>query len=175
MVTMTLLGMIVGALCFRIRGDALVGELVGGPASHIGRLIWALPLATVALAANPDWRLLALIPALFIGAIPGWYDGISISAARMAQFPKHLGIMTLRGVFWTGPAGLVMWWAGVHWQFGLIGAIAGPIYFLASVLDDDLKIGPLWISDHDGFVNVPLAEILFGMVCGGAIVIGCIA
>lgn len=162
--------MVCGA-AFRIRGDSIVADITGNPHSTaLGRAVWSMAAGLItAIFATHNPLIAALsVVALYLGTFPGWYGGIAFSGKDPDAF-KHGAILFARGLWWVAPL------APVCWQFTgadnmlwlLLAAPACPIaYGLASMCDFNLRIGSVWVSSHDGNVNVVLGECFFGAALG---------
>lgn len=150
---------LLGAITFRVRGSALWDEITG-TGTIGGRLQYAAILMLAALAFKGDWRLLLLLPALWIGCLPAWF-GHGLVPADL----RRLAMNALRGVLWLMPAGLLLWGLGYEdgWMLCVVGAASGPVYWLAYRI-------PFWRLDLAGHVVVgpgtELAELGFGAWIG---------
>jgi hypothetical protein len=169
---------IVCAVAFRLRGDAIVARVMGMvSATWAGRLLWSLIGTIVLFKSAHHPAMLAAVPLLFIGCVPGWYDGIKFGAGD-PDAVLHGFILIVRGVVWLAPAVPLVWWANgpVH---ALALALAGPAcaiaYGVASLITVQVRIGELYLSSHDGKVNVPLGECLFGASMGAILTMGGVA
>lgn len=132
-------GALLGAACFRLRGDVFISKLLGVKnATNIGRLVWALPLSLLAVMAIGDWRLLWLVPALFLGSTFGWYSAMDLARGE-GSYWRDFAVLILRGLVWTAPAGVVLWWLGLPWWFGLAGAFCPLAYEIGWIIEDRTK------------------------------------
>lgn len=152
-------GAFAGAALFRLRGDVLISKLLGVKnATTEGRLAWAIPMAGLAALAAGDWRLLALAPALFLGSVFGWW-GKSMDLARgEGKYWSDFAWLAARGSMWTLPAGLVLWWLGHPWWFGLVGITCPLAYEIGWRIEDKAKTQ-----------GAPY-ETVFGAVLGAALI-----
>lgn len=138
-----------GAILNRIRGGWLsVGS------TTIGRLIWAgLGLAAAAWAWDP-W-LLWLVPALYLGAVPGNPYGIDMGRHDGAWLKDTIAMLG-RGIVWVAPTAFVLYGLGYDWRALAVVGFLCPMAYEAG-----------WrIRPRNG---VEAAEIVFGGLVGGAI------
>jgi hypothetical protein len=125
--------------------------------------VWAIPLPILASFAASDWRLLALAPALFIGATFSWWGDAMDWGRNGGSYWAKFGWLALRGPVFTLFCGPVLWWFGHSWWFALAGLIC-PIAY---------EIG--WrIEDRTKSQGAPY-ETVFGACLGGALLAGVIA
>lgn len=152
----------IGAVAFRLRGSALVGDLA--PALMPGRHLWAVAMTGLAIwlaGWSPD--LLLLAPAFFLGAVPGWKSTIDLGRVEGSKVRDAL-VMVVRGLVWTLPAGAVLWFfgPGTSWTFGLAGLLCPLLYEIGwrvPLRIPHLRQGP------------ELGELLFGGWLGAALVL----
>lgn len=153
----TFLLALLGGLGFRIRGDSIVSELLGGSATQVGRAIWALSLSIpAAIFYGPLYLLLA--PALFVGAMPGWYGSVDLGNNENS-FERDLYVMAMRGIFFTLPAGIVLYFLGHN--NSMIFAWSGILCPLLYSIGWLVPIKNRWIGK-----GTPLSEALFGTYVG---------
>jgi len=124
-----IIGSLLGAATFRLRGDAIVARVLGkASATTEGRLIWAVPLSIFATLIAWDWRLLALAPALFLGCLPRWWNSFDLGRGE-GTWTRDAFVLTLRGVWWTLPPGVVLGALDYDWWFIPFGGLAAvPAY-----------------------------------------------
>lgn len=151
-----LLMALAGAFGFRIRGDEIVGKLLGGPSTNVGRLIWALSISGMAAILYGPMALF-LIPAFFVGAIPGWFDSIDMGRNENS-FERDFYVMMFRGVLFTMPAGIVLHFLGFNpMLFAWSGVLCPLIYSICWLI----PIKNRWVGQ-----GTPLAETVFGAYVG---------
>ena len=124
---MWLLGIIVGAIGFRLRGDAIFQEITGRGATTARIVCWAVPMGLLSLSTVPWWASFLVALGFFLGALPGWYGSLDLGHNEGDPVKDRI-IMTVRGLVWTLPAALVVW------QFDIGNAIALMIAGLACPL-----------------------------------------
>lgn len=153
----TLILTILGAFGFRIRGDEIVSKLLGSSATFIGRSIWGLSLAIpAAIFYGPLYLLIAIT--LLIGAIPGWYDSVDLGHNENS-FERDLYVMAMRGIFFTLPTGILLYFLGVlsPMIFAWSGIMCPVIYAIGWLV----PINNRWVGK-----GTPFAEALFGGYIG---------
>lgn len=115
---MILLGAVLGALLFRLRGwDGL--KRLTGRGAFTGRLIWATSMGLLAAGAGASWADAALIgTGLFLGCLAPWWRSLSLGAnpadgPALWQYARHAA----RGLIWPLPAAALLgassaasWW-----------------------------------------------------------------
>lgn len=104
---MILLGALIGALGFRLRGSALFEQWTGRGATTARIVCWAIPIAILSLVNVPILYAPLIGLAIFLGAIPGWYGSLDLGRDD-GHATKDYVIMTVRGLAWTAPAAYVM-------------------------------------------------------------------
>jgi hypothetical protein len=114
---MWMLGLLVGAIGFRLRGDAIFHEVTGRGATTARLVCWAIPTGLLALATVPWWASVLVALGFFLGAMPGWYGSLDLGR-REGSAVKDPLIMAARGLAWTILPALVIW------QFDVGNAIA---------------------------------------------------
>ena len=154
---------IIGGVAFRIRGSALWDKWTH-TGTMGGRGFWALSMGLPVAAMSHSWLALLLVPALFIGSIPGWPDSIDLGQNE-GDFWTDLFGQTWRGALFLLPAAPVLWLMDSPvWYLSIFaGAMCGPIYWAAWEVD----FKPLYIDDDPVISNgPPLGEMLFGAWVG---------
>lgn len=104
---MILLGALIGALGFRLRGSALFEQWTGRGATTARVVCWAIPVAILSLVNVPVLYAPLIGLAIFLGAVPGWYGSLDLGRDD-GNATKDYVIMTVRGFVWTAPAAYVM-------------------------------------------------------------------
>ncbi len=158
---MWLLGAVIGAIGFRLRGDAIFQKITGRGATTARIVCWAIPMGLLSLSTVPWWASVWVTVGFFLGAVLGWYGSLDLGR-REGDPVKDRLIMASRGLVWTLPAALVVW------QFDIGNAIALLIVGLACPLFYELgyrtpsKIPYLRQGPEVG-------EVLFGAAIGLAL------
>jgi cell division protein FtsW (lipid II flippase) len=160
---MWLLGIIVGAIGFRLRGDAIFHEITGRGAITARIVCWAVPMGLLSLSTVPWWASVWVTVGFFLGAALGWYGSLDLGRNEGDPVKDRI-IMTARGLVWTLPAALVVW------QFDIGNAIALMIIGLACPLFYEL--GYRTPSRIPYLRQGPeVGEVLFGAAIGLALTI----
>lgn len=161
-----LLAAIIGGVCFRLKGDSIVADMLRlSSATTIGRLIWAVPVGVlVGMAHQPfDWLLpVVMIGALFLGTVFPHFGTIDMGTNDGTPL-RDMGIMAARGLLYTVPAGAVLYYFGGGWGVGIVGALAGPLYWASWHW---LPKGPAPVLDQP----TEMAEVLCGVVFAAALI-----
>lgn len=157
-----LVGALVGAIGFRLRGSALFEEWTGRGATTARIVCWAIPMGLISLMAVP-WYAAPLVGlALYLGCLPGWYGALDLGHNDGHKVRDYI-VMFLRGLAWTVLAALVYAWAGnVPGAYGLIlaGALCPLAYTIGWAIPStvpNLSRGP------------ELGEVIFGAMIGAAV------
>lgn len=151
--------LLLGALCFRIRGSAL-WDLYTRTGTTGGRMQYAILMAIACMLLQRDWLLALMVPALFLGCVPPWFaDGmVPLTVRRFAA-------NAARGVLWLLPAAGLLWWLDYPgWvDIAVAGAASAPLYWFAWHLPCPLVL-------HRGHVVIgpgtELGEALYGAWIG---------
>jgi len=152
-----------GAWWFRIRGGAydeyehiVPYRLLGSTAI---RIYYALAISSVIWVIHSLvwWSLPLLVGLLWLGVVFGWGEWMTIGVNTGKPW-RDLGMMSLRGLLVTGPAGLLLWLLGapIGITFGLCGLGMGLCYALGWHV-----AWPWWDKDP-----LARAEIIFGAWIG---------
>jgi hypothetical protein len=150
---------LIGAVLFRIRGGLLGDFGIRGVGTVASRGIYAVGLALATAALMGDYRLALLAPALFVGCVLPWWKSIDIGTNEGNPWRDAL-LTSLRGILFTLPAGVVLWWLGYQWWPGLVGILAGPLYALGWQVPSKVR----------GFERgSAIGEALLGAIIGGSI------
>lgn len=173
---LSVLGLILGAILFRIRGGAFGDEIrkyiyKGYGATTSRLVVWSLPMTFLLFFSQPYhiwWVYLLFFLAMYLGTIIGWWRSIDMGRVEGKWLPDFI-FQTLRGVLWTLPAAAVMFYVGsISTMISLLiaGALCGVLYELGwrvklpkSIAESkfDLRTGP------------ELGELFFGAAIGLAI------
>lgn len=159
-----LIGALIGAVGFRLRGSALFEQWTGRGATTARIVCWAIPMSIVSLFAVP-WYAAPLVGiAFFLGAIPGWYGCLDLGRDD-GKVLRDYAVMLARGIVWTLPAALVYAWAGATpgmYAVALAGALCPLAYTIGWAIPStkpNLSQGP------------ELGEVVFGAMIGAAVVL----
>lgn len=114
---MWMLGLLVGAIGFRLRGDAIFHEVTGRGATTARLVCWAIPMGLLALTVVPWWASVLVALGFFLGAMPGWYGSLDLGRNE-GKVNRDRLVMAARGLAWTILPALVIW------QFDIGNAIA---------------------------------------------------
>jgi len=104
---MWLLGAVVGAIGFRLRGDAIFQEITGRGATTARIVCWAIPMGLLSLSTVPWWASVLVALGFFLGAMPGWHGSLDLGR-REGDPVKDRLIMAVRGLVWVMPAAFVV-------------------------------------------------------------------
>ena len=134
MIFSTILGAIIGGYTFRIRGGLLERYI---KSTLVARLFWVFGACLVAIlglnhsdnAWGVQWYDLLFPLLIFVGCFPGWYNSLDLGRVEGSRW-KDRAIMTIRGLWWTLPAGIFLWWFGYSWWWGLMG-LCNPLVYEA--------------------------------------------
>ncbi|MFC3674646.1 hypothetical protein [Ferrovibrio xuzhouensis] len=146
---------LLGAVTFRLRGSGL-WDAVTGTGTTGGRLQYATLLGLAGMAYGADWRLLALVPALFLGCLPPWFDDGLVPAGVERAIAN-----AVRGLLWLYPSACVFALTGYDCGrfVGLAGLASAPLYMAAWAL----PMRPVvWRGEVVIGRGTELAELLFG-------------
>ena len=136
------LAAVLGGVLFAIRG----GNIVSIRENTITRWLWALGIAGIAAWFAGDARLMALAPALFLGAVFGWPGSIDMGRNEGTWLNDALK-MLWRGLGFTVLTGPLLWLFGYPWWPALLGASAPVAYELGWRLAPHVKIGGTKIGE----------------------------
>jgi len=154
---LTLLGTIVGALGFRMRGSAVFGELTGRGIGTARLVCWALPMALLSLFVIEWYWALLFCAAMYVGSLPGWYGAFCMIDAR------DWLVMLARGIGWTLLGAIV---------FFIAGAPAWPLLFAGMLCPVAYAIGWAIPSRVPWLLRgTEIGEFLFGAFIGTAIML----
>jgi len=127
---MMILAALAGALLFRIRGGLFVSHLLP---TWAGRMVWAIGATAVLAWLHQTWSpwLIALVAALFVGCIPGWYGGFDLGRRGGRSYWRDASVLVLRGLWWTLPMLPVL--PILDWSVwaAFVGVLTLPSYELA--------------------------------------------
>jgi hypothetical protein len=115
---------LLGAVLFRIRGGWLnLGSSTGG------RAVWAVGMTII--PALITWKLAVLAPALFAGAVLGWWKSIDMGRNE-GSWIQDAVLQEARGILWVLPAAAAAAWALGWWAVavGISGVLCAPAYEL---------------------------------------------
>lgn len=161
---MILLGALVGAAGFWLRGAAVFALWTGRGATTARIVAWAIPLALLCWVVTPLawWWCAALGVALWVGCLPGWWGSLDLGRDAGAWW-RDFALHSLRGVLWSAPAaGVLAMASGAWWWPMLAGAACGAAY----------EAG--WRLRPPGDPRTPnateIGEVLFGGLLGAAVV-----
>lgn len=152
--------LVIGAVLFRVRGG-LLGDygILGNGTTGISRIIYAASLAAFIVLLTWNLWLAALAPALFVGCVLPWWGSIDMARDKGKWFRDFI-LQSARGLLFTLPAGVVLWWLGYEWWPGLVGLSAGLLYELGWCIPSKVK----------GLeTGSPIGEALLGAVIGGSL------
>lgn len=159
----TLLGALIGAVGFRLRGSAIFEEITGRGATTARIVCWAIPMGLVSLYHVPwEWAW-AISLGLFLGACPGWYHCTDLGRDD-GKVVRDYVIMTIRGLVWTLPAALVMAYFNTNASSAMM--IAGLLCPLAYTIG--WKIPSKIKGLHQG---PELGEFIFGGMVGASVIL----
>jgi hypothetical protein len=137
-----LLRIALGAILFRGRGgvfNAVACRLAGKNAERTvlvsdteARLIYALLMVTLQFDQMTLPELGAVAVALFVGTLPPW-PLVPTDSSREAYW-KYFAALSLRGLWFTAPAGAVLWTFGYGAWYGLVGLMMAVCYLIASLI-----------------------------------------
>lgn len=139
---------VLGALLFRGRGGVfnqiacwmagknpattkLVGEIEA-------RVLYAVLMVTLQFDQMTLGELGLLAAALFIGALPGWPT--PVPASHPHALWQNFSLLALRGLWFTMPAGVVLFVLGQDWWFGLIGLSLAFCYLIAEFVPSRIPL-----------------------------------
>lgn len=153
-----LVGAIVGAAGFRLRGSKQWALWTGGGIGTARLFAWALPVALTAWLMLPLewWEALLLWVALWAGALTAWWGSLDLGRME-GTWARDFGLHTLRGLVWVIPPAVALllahepiWWAPL-----IAGACCGLVYEIG------WQLQPRWA--------IETGEVLFGGLVGAAV------
>ena len=160
---MILLGAIIGAAGFWLRGAAVFQRITGRGATTARIVAWAAPLALLCWAVTPLpwWWCVGVAIALWLGCLPGWWGSLDLGR-NGGSWVRDFALHTLRGVVWVAPAAAVLAAAGAAWWWPLLAGLACGVAY---------EIG--WRLRPVGGARRPAAteigELVFGAAVGSAL------
>lgn len=160
-----LVGLVVGAGMFWLRGSAKFGEWTGRGKTTADTL-WAAAMAALAFWAGMKWYgAVAVGLGLWLGARPGWWQSLSLgrNAADGAEGLQYLRHAT-RGMLWVLGGAFGAWLGGASYVPLLIaGFLCVPAYVAGYALRE---------GDTSPYTNpTAVGEMLFGAAIGAAVVL----
>jgi hypothetical protein len=102
------------------------------------RVLYAVLMVTLQIDQMTLTELGMVAGALFIGALPGWPTPVDASQ-RGAMWQNFL-LLALRGLWFTAPAGAVLFFLGQDWWFGLVGLSLAVCYLIAEFIPSDIPL-----------------------------------
>lgn len=105
-----LIALLVGAVGFRLRGDAAFQEWAGRGAPLARLVCWSVPMGVLAWVAGHEPLTAGLIGlGLFLGCLLPWWSSLTLGrnpadGSAPGQYLRH----GVRGVFWTLPAAILV-------------------------------------------------------------------
>ena len=161
-----ILGAILGAGGFWLRGAAVFARVTGRGATTARIVAWAAPLALLAWLATPLqwWWCVALGVALWVGCLPGWWESIDLGR-NDGGWARDAALHTARGVLWGAPAAAVLALAGGAWWWPVLAGLACvPAY------EAGWRLRP--VGDARRPAATEIGELLFGAALGAAVLAG---
>ena len=158
-----LLGAIVGAIGFRLRGSSWFEEVTGRGATTARIVCWAIPMGALSLT-NVPWQYSFLVGlGFFLGAIAGWWGCLDLGRNEGSAARDYI-VMFFRGILWTLPPTIVVYpfdaTAGAAMLIaGALCPVAYTIGWLVPSKIPNLRQGP------------ELGEFIFGGMIGACVVL----
>lgn len=158
-----LIGALVGAIGFRIRGSSEFRKWTGRGATTARIVCWAIPMSIVSLNHVPIEYAWMMTIAFFLGAVPGWCGCLDLGRDDGKVFQDYL-VMTARGILWVIPAALVMSFFNQYTStYMLIAGVLCPLAYTVGWITEssipNLRRGP------------ELGEFIFGGLIGASLAI----
>lgn len=154
-----IVGALVGALLFRLRGAALF-QRITGRGKTTADAVWAFGLAVMAWPGL--WQTAVLAVMLWLGGRAGWWKSLTLGrnpadGPPWQQWARH----TARGLLWVAPSAVLAWWLGSSPAFLVLAGLAcAPAY----------EAG--WrLAGKGGLGGTEWGECFFGAALGAALVL----
>ena len=154
------------AMLFRLRGGLwgdtfkrIFGVLWGSTTNRV--IFWGIcPGLIIGWLLN-SWQAGVITAVLFyIDSVIGWYDSLGMGFNNDGTSTlRDIIVLTLRGLMWAAPVGVVCWWWGVTWWPMIpAGLSCAPMYYIFNHVLNYLSKGDL--------NYIYSAEFFFGMMLG---------
>ena len=160
---MLLLGTLIGAIGFRLRGSAIFEEITGRGATTARIVCWAIPMGLFSLIHVPPMDAVWIGLGFFLGACPGWYHCTDLGRDD-GKVVRDYVVMTIRGLVWTILPAIVMSYFNptAAGAMVLAGALCPLAYTIGWAIPSNIK------GLHQG---PELGEFIFGGIIGASIVL----
>lgn len=158
-----LLGALIGAVGFRLRGSALFEEITGRGITTARIVCWAIPMGLLSLLHVP-WQA-AILTGLgfYLGSIFAWWGCLDLGRDDGRVVRDYI-VMFLRGLVWTIPPALVVY------QFdptvGIILGLSGGLCPLAYTIGWNTPSKAPNLTQ-----GTAIGEFIFGGIVGAALVL----
>lgn len=133
--SLAVLGLLLGACAFRLRGDEAWSKLYGLP-GNLAKAMFALNMAALyffaeAMTHTVTWASVAMFPAFYLSCTVPSFGAIDAGESD-GEVLRDALLNLLRGLLMAAPPTLVSWWWGPPWNwpvFLLVGSSLPALYY----------------------------------------------